>query len=149
MALSKSRALLMGASFLGALALGSGAAWAVKVGPVEDPVRVVKVAKGQPIVMALYTVLSGPDAGQGLDPYRGAQVAVDDLGGKLLDRPLRLIAEDDACSAEGGQTAATKIAANQQVVIALGSNCSSATIPAAPILWKAGIPDIATGAASP
>ncbi len=149
MALSKSRALLMGASFLSALALGSGAAWAVKVGPVEDPVRVVKIAKGQPVVVALYTVLSGPDAGQGLDPYRGAQVAVDDLGGKLLDRPLRLIAEDDACSAEGGQTAATKIAANQQVVIALGSNCSSATIPAAPILWKAGIPDIATGAASP
>ncbi|MGE0094866.1 MAG: branched-chain amino acid ABC transporter substrate-binding protein [Alphaproteobacteria bacterium] len=143
------RALLTSAVVAGTLALASGSAWAVKVGPVEDPVRVVKVPKGQPIVMALYTVLSGPDAGQGLDPYRGAQLAVDDLKGKLLDRPLRLTAEDDACSAEGGQTAATKIAANQQVVIALGSNCSSATIPAAPILWKAGIPDIATGAASP
>ena len=128
MASLKHRTLLAAATVAGALALGSSAAWAVKVGPVEDPVRVVKISKGQPIVMALYTVLSGPDAGQGLDPYRGAQLAVADLGGKLLDHPLRLTAEDDACSAEGGQTAATKIAASQQVVIALGSNCSSATI---------------------
>ncbi len=142
------RALLCGA-VLTVAGVISSSAWAAKVGPVEDPVRVVKIAKGQPLVMALYNVMSGPDSGSGLDPYRGAQLAVDDLGGKLLGHPIRLIAEDDACSAEGGQTAATKIAANQQVVIALGSNCSSASVPAAPILWKAGIPNIATGAASP
>jgi branched-chain amino acid transport system substrate-binding protein len=139
----------MGASLVGALALGTGTAWAVKVGPVEDPIRVVKVAKGAPIQIAFYTVLSGPDVGQGLDPYRGAQIAADDAGNKMLGHPVRFQAEDDACNAEGGQTAATKIAANSQIVVALGSNCSPATIPAAPILWKAGIPDIATGAASP
>ena len=50
-----------------------------------------------------------------------------------LDRyvKVKFQAEDDGCNAEGGQTAATKIAANQSVVIALGSNCSSASIPAA------------------
>ncbi len=149
MALSKSRALLLGASLAGALALGTGTAWAVKEGPVEDPVRVVKIAKGAPIVVGFYTVLSGPDVGQGLDPYRGAQIAAEDAGNKLLGHPVKFQAEDDGCNAEGGQTAATKLAANKQVVVALGSNCSPSSLPAAPILWKAGIPDIATGAASP
>ena len=143
------RALLTSAVVAGTLALASGNAWAVKVGPVEDPLRVVKIAKGQPILFGFFTVLSGPDAGQGLDPYRGAQIAAEDVGGKLLDHPIRFTAEDDGCNAEGGQTAGTKLAANQQVVVALGSNCSSATIPAAPILWKAGIPTISPGAASP
>ncbi len=149
MALSKYRALLMGAGLVGALALGTSAAWAVKDGPVEDPIRVVKVPKGAPIVVGFYTVLSGPDVGQGLDPYRGAQIAAEDAGNKLLGHPVKFQAEDDGCNAEGGQTAATKLAANKQVVVALGSNCSPASLPAAPILWKAGIPDIATGAASP
>ena len=149
MALSKSRALLMGASLAGALALGTSTAWAVKEGPVEDPIRVVKVPKGAPIVVGFYTVLSGPDVGQGLDPYRGAQIAAEDAGNKLLGHPVKFQAEDDQCNAEGGQTAATKLAANKQVVVALGSNCSPSSLPAAPILWKAGIPDIATGAASP
>ena len=119
-----------GAVFAGTLALASGSAWADNHLPVKDPLRVVKIAKGQPILVAFFTVLSGPDVGQGLDPYRGAQLAAEDIGGKLLGHPIRFTAEDDGCNAEGGQTAGTKIAANQQVVVALGSNCSSATIPA-------------------
>ncbi len=149
MAMSRSRALLIGASLLGAVAFGPSEAWAVKVGPVEDPVRVVKIPKGQPIIIGVFEVLSGPDVGQGLDPYRGMQVAAADMGGKLVGHTVKFMAEDDACNAEGGQTAATKIAANQQVVIAIGSSCSPATIPATPILWKAGIPVIAPLAASP
>lgn len=149
MDMSKCRALLAGVCLAGALMLGTTPAWAVKVGPVEDPIRVVKIPKGQPILFGFYTVLSGPDAGQGLDPYRGAQIAADDAHNKLLGHPVKILAEDDQCNAEGGQTAATKLAANGQVVVALGSNCSPSSIPAAPILWKAGIPDIATGAASP
>ena len=42
------------------------------------------------------------------------------------------------CNAEGGQTAATKLAANPQTVVVLGPACSSAATPAAPILWQAG-----------
>ena len=137
------------ASIVAAGALASSAALAVKVGPVEDPIRVVKIPKDQPIAIGVYEVLSGSDVALGLDQYRAIQVAVDDLGGKLLGHPIKLVVEDEGCSAEGGQTAATKIAANQQVVIALGGSCSSATRVAAPVLWKAGVPAIATSAGAP
>ena len=147
---SKWRTSLVAVSIAAASALGSGAAFAQqKVGPVEDAIRVVKIPKGQPIVIGTYHVLSGADTALGLDTQRGAVVAADDLGNKLLGHPIKFVHEDDGCNAEGGQTAATKIAANQQVVVALGSACSSATRPAAPILWKVGIPDIATAASSP
>jgi branched-chain amino acid transport system substrate-binding protein len=111
--------------------------------------KIVKIPKGQPIVIGTYHVVSGADTALGLDTQRGAVVAADDLGNKLVGHPIKFVHEDDGCNAEGGQTAATKIAANQQVVLALGGACSSATRPAAPILCKAGIPDIATAASSP
>ncbi|MFO0996590.1 MAG: branched-chain amino acid ABC transporter substrate-binding protein [Alphaproteobacteria bacterium] len=140
---------LAAASVIGAGMLASAPAFAVKVGPVEDPIRVVKIPKGQPIVIGTFHVLSGADTALGTDVLRGIKVAADDLGNKLVGHPIKLMEEDDGCNAEGGQTAATKIAANQQVVFAIGSACSSATRPAAPILWKAGIPDIASAASSP
>ena len=140
---------LAAASIFAAGALASASALAVKVGPVEDPIRVVKIPKGQPIVIGVYEVLSGADTALGLDQWRGIQVAADDVGGKILDHPIKFIAEDEQCNAEGGQTAATKIAANQQTVVALGGSCSSATTPAAPILWKAGIPNIGTSPSAP
>ncbi|MFO0997063.1 MAG: branched-chain amino acid ABC transporter substrate-binding protein [Alphaproteobacteria bacterium] len=149
MSLKSGTKWILGAAVASTVALASTAAFAVKVGPVEDPVRVTKIPKGAPIQIGTFLVLSGADVAQGLDGLRGIQVAVEDMGGKLMGHPIRLISEDDTCSAEGGQIAATKIAANQQVVAALGGSCSSATIPAAPILWKAGIPDITPGAASP
>ncbi len=149
MRLNLAKNWLVSAAIASAVALTSSAAFAVKVGPVEDPLRVTKIAKGQPILVGVYVVLSGSDVAQGLDEYRGVQVAVADFGGKLVGHPVRLIAEDDTCSAEGGQISATKIAANQQVVVAIGGACSSATIPGAPILWKAGVPSITPGAASP
>ncbi|MFO0996589.1 MAG: branched-chain amino acid ABC transporter substrate-binding protein [Alphaproteobacteria bacterium] len=140
---------LAAASVIGAGLLASAPAMAVKVGPVEDPVRVTKIPKGQPIVIGTFFVLSGADASLGTDVLRGIKVAVDDLGNKIVGHPVKLLEEDDGCNAEGGQTAATKIAANQQVVVALGSACSSASRPAAPILWKAGIPDISPASSSP
>ena len=51
-------------------------------------------------------------------------------GGKLLGHPIKLIVEDDGCNAEGGQTAATKLAANPGNVVVLGPACSSAARPA-------------------
>ena len=119
------------------------------IAEVDDPIRVVKVAEGQPIVIGVYTVMSGPDTALGLDQWRGVQVAADDVGGTILGHPIRFLVEDELCSAEGGQTAATKIAANQQTVVALGGSCSSASTPAVPILWKAGIPDVGISPSSP
>ncbi|MGH6953916.1 MAG: branched-chain amino acid ABC transporter substrate-binding protein, partial [Alphaproteobacteria bacterium] len=57
--------------------------------------------------------------------------------------------EDGQCSAEGGQTAATKLSANQQVVVVVGPSCSSEAVPGAPILWKQGISSIGVSSSSP
>lgn len=125
------------------------AASAATVGPVTDPLGVIRIAKGAPIQIGAYWVLSGADTALGLDEKRGVEIAFKDLGGKVLGHPLKLNAEDDGCNAEGGQTAATKLAANPQTVIVLGPACSSAATPGAPILWQQGIVNICTACTAP
>jgi len=122
---------------------------AVTSGPVTDAIGVVKINKGQPIVIAWWQVVSGPNASLGVDGRRGIEIAIDDKGGKLLGHPIRLIGEDSGCNAEGGQTAATKLAANRQIVAAIGSTCSSEAQPGAPILWKAGIVTVSNANTAP
>lgn len=140
---------LAAASVLGAGALASAPAWAVKVGPVDDPLGVVKIAKGQPIVVGGYWVLSGADTALGLDSKRAAEVYFQQIKNQMAGHPIKFTVEDDLCNAEGGQTAGTKLAANQQLVAALGSACSSASTAAAPILWKQGIVNICTACTAP
>ncbi len=118
-------------------------------GPVTDDIGVLAIPKGAPIQFGAYWVMSGADSALGIDEKRGVEIAFKDHGGKLLGHPIKLNVEDDLCSAEGGQTAATKLAANPNTAIVLGSACSSAATPAAPILWKAGITDIGTADTAP
>ncbi|MDQ7840679.1 MAG: branched-chain amino acid ABC transporter substrate-binding protein [bacterium] len=125
------------------------AAPAATVGPVTDPVGVVKIAKGAALTIAYWMVVAGPDASLGIDTRRGAEIAIADKGGKLLGHPIKLIGEDTGCNAEGGQTAATKLAANKAIVAAIGSNCSSEAVPGAPILWKAGIVTVSPSNTAP
>ena len=49
------------------------------LGPVTDPLGVVKIPKGAPIHIGGYWTLSGPDVDIGLDQKRGAEIAMDDL----------------------------------------------------------------------
>ncbi len=142
-------ASLFGAAALAATALTTAPAYAVKMGPVDDPIGVVKIAKGAPINIGGMWVLSGADTALGLDQKRAVEVYIDEIGGKVAGHPIRFIAEDGGCSAEGGQTAATKLAANQNLVLVLGPSCSSEATPAAPILWKQGIPMIGTSSSAP
>lgn len=122
---------------------------AATMGPVTDPVGVVKIAKGQPLTIAYWLVVAGPDASLGIDSRRGIEIAIADKGGRLLGHPIRLIGEDSGCNAEGGVTAATKLAANKAIVAAIGSNCSSEAVPGAPILWKAGIVTVSPSNTAP
>ena len=106
---------LSGPMILAAAALLSIAytASAATVGPVTDDLGVIRIPKGAPILIGAYWVLSGADTALGLDEKRGVEIAIKDVGGKLLGHPLKLNAEDDQCNAEGGQTAATKLASNR------------------------------------
>ena len=119
------------------------------LGPVTDDIGVIRIPKGAPIQIGGYWVLSGADTALGLDSKRGAELAIKDVGGKLLDHPIKFNVEEDQCNAEGGQTATTKLAANPQTVIVLGPACSSAATPGAPILWQAGISDICNACSAP
>jgi len=121
---------------------------AAQSGPVSDPLGVVKVAKGAPITIASWLVIAGSDASLGVDSQRGIELAIADRK-QVFGHPIKLIAEDDGCGPEGGVTAATKIAANKDIVAAIGSSCSSAAKPGAPILWKAGVVTVSPSATDP
>ena len=129
---------LLVASLVAASVL-AGAAHAETAGPVTDPIGVVTIPKGQPILIGALLVLSGPDSSLGIDASRGAQIAMADEGNTLLGHPIRYQPEDGGCSVEGGQTAATRLAANAQIVAVVGSSCSSEARGGAPILWNAGM----------
>src|SRR5580698_5704449 len=132
-----------------ALAAAPAARAAETKGPVTDDIGVIVIPKDAPIQLGAYWVMSGADSALGIDEKRGVEIAIKDQGGTLAGHPVKLSVEDDGCNAEGGQTAATKLAANPNTAIVLGPACSSAATAGAPILWKAGISDIATATTAP
>jgi branched-chain amino acid transport system substrate-binding protein len=118
-------------------------------GPVTDDLGVIEIPEGAPIVIGGYWVISGPDTALGLDSQRGVEVAFDDIDNQIAGHPIQLVVEDDACNAEGGQTAATKLATLPNIVVVLGPACSSAATTAAPILWQAGLTNVGTATTAP
>jgi branched-chain amino acid transport system substrate-binding protein len=95
----------------------------------------VEVGPDAPINIGLAQVISGADASLGQDQVTGAQLAVDNLDGSLdatdgtlLDHPVELTVEDEGCTAEGGQAAATALAADTSIVAVIGTSCSSAAL---------------------
>jgi branched-chain amino acid transport system substrate-binding protein len=146
----QSRSLFVAAALVaGVFAFGGAAAIAETKGPVTDDLGVVAIPKDAPIVIGGYWVISGPDTGLGVDSQRGAEIAFDDIGNKIIGHPIQFVVEDDACNAEGGQTAGTKLSTLPNIVAVLGPACSSAATAAAPILWKQGIVDIGTATTAP
>jgi branched-chain amino acid transport system substrate-binding protein len=117
--------------------------------PPKDPLGVVTIKKGQPIHIAYWMVVAGPDASLGEDTKRGVEIAIQDKGGKIMGFPIKLTGQDTGCGPEGGQAAATKIASDPTVVAAVGSNCSSAARPGVPILWKAGVSTVSPSNTAP
>ena len=116
---------------------------------VEDPMGVVKIKPGEPLHIACWFVVAGPDASLGTDTKRGVEIAIEDKGVKVLGFPIKLTIQDTGCNAEGGQAAATKLASDPTIIAAIGSSCSSEARPGAPILWKAGIATVSPSATSP
>jgi branched-chain amino acid transport system substrate-binding protein len=106
-----------------------------------DEFGCVDVAKDAPVHIAYSFVLSGADESLGTDTKRGAEMAVE-AKGTVLGHQIELTGEDSLCSAEGGQTAATKLAADSTLLAIIGTNCSSAARAAIPIVCGAHIPMI-------
>nr|MBP6788961.1 ABC transporter substrate-binding protein [Promineifilum sp.] len=113
-----------------------------------DPIGCITVAPGDPIVIASALVISGPNIELGTDSQRGIEIAIS-MRPEVLGHPVELQAEDDGCSAEGGQAAGTKIVANPQVVGIIGTSCSGAGVPLAAIMSDAGYAMISPSNTSP
>ena len=99
----------------------------------EDAIGCVEIAPGDPIRIASSLVITGPNAQLGTDSQRGVEIAIQDRG-EIEGHPIELQAEDDGCSAEGGQTSAQKIVADPTIVGVIGTSCSGAGVPAASII---------------
>ena len=137
-------------AFLGVLAV-AGAACGGDDGGSEfspGPKGAVTVAPGEPIKIASMQSISGETASLGTDQVTGIEIAIDDKG-EVLGHSVTLQSEDDGCAAEQGTTAATKIAADPQIVGVVGTSCSGAAVPAAQILTDAGIVLISGSNTSP
>jgi branched-chain amino acid transport system substrate-binding protein len=114
-----------------------------------DSIGCVEVKSGDPIHIAYAMVIAGPDATLGIDSRNGAEIAIDERGGKLLGHDIQFDGEDDGCSAEGGQAAGTKLAADPTIVAILGTSCSSAVRVAMPLWSDAGFTVISASNTAP
>lgn len=136
---------LAGVAVLGALALvaaacsnksntgGSPSAGAVDCNTVQF--GCVTYGSGEPIQLGTLLAISGSVAFLGLDSQHGVSLAIDNLDGnfdgkpgQLLGHDVKMVNEDDGCSAEGGQAGATKLAANPKIVAVIGTSCSSSAL---------------------
>jgi len=113
-----------------------------------DTLGCVDIASGEPIHIAYAMVISGPDSTLGIDSRTGAEVAIA-LKGQVLGHDVQLTGEDDGCSAEGGQAAGTKLAADPSIIAVIGTSCSSAARVAVPLLSQAGFVIISASNTAP
>jgi branched-chain amino acid transport system substrate-binding protein len=117
------------------------AACGPKTPPFEctDEIGCVDIPPGDPIRIGYALVIAGPNESLGVDSRNGIEIAIDDREGEFLGHPIELVGEDAMCSAEGGQTALTKLAADTSLIGVIGTNCSSAGEPASRIASDAGM----------
>ncbi len=105
----------------------------------DDAIGCVEIGPDDPIHIAYMLTISGATASLGEDSRGGIEIAIEDRGGELLGHEIRLTGEDSGCSAEGGQAAAQKVAADTSIVGIVGTNCSSSAEAAMTTLSGAGL----------
>ena len=120
----------------GALALGGAL-------PALGPGR----ARGQsasPIKIGILLPKSGPYAVQGENGHHGAEIAVDDFGGKVLGEPIDLIWEDES-SPQASQQRMRKLIEENKVVAVQGGISSGDVLAVMPIAAREKVLFMASG----
>lgn len=95
------------------------------------------------ILVGMYGSLTGDGASFGQSSVEGARLAVDEVnnaGGLLGGRKIRLLVEDDQSRPEEASNAVTKLITQDKVVAVLGEVASRRTLAAAPVAQKYQIP---------
>ena len=124
---------------LALLALVIGVSIPVMAQDCMDEIGCVELDSDEPITIASMLTISGATAFLGEDSEGAIELAIAARDGELLGHEIEWISEDSLCSAEGGQTAAQRVAANDSVLGVIGTNCSSAAAAALPIISEAGL----------
>ena len=114
-----------------------------------DTIGCVTIKPGEPIHIAYGLVVAGPNETLGIDFRNGVEIAIDDAGGKILDHDIKFDGQDTGCSAETGQAAATKLAADPTIVAVIGTSCSSEARVGEPLLSQAGFVTISPSNTAP
>jgi branched-chain amino acid transport system substrate-binding protein len=131
------KTILFGLLLVGGLVLAA-------CGPAEEPfectdaIGCVTIAPDEPIHIAYMLATSGAVEFLGADSLGGIEIAIAERG-QIEGHDIKLSGEDSLCSAEGGQTAAQKVASDPTILAAIGTNCSSAGTAAGPVISEAGL----------
>ncbi len=113
-----------------------------------DALGCVTYGPDDPIRIASSLVISGPNVDLGTDSQHGVELAIE-FYGQVLGHDVELQAEDDLCSAEGGQTSAQKIVSDPSIIAVVGTSCSGAGVPASKIVSDAGFSMISPSNTAP
>src|SRR5918995_4647283 len=81
----------------------------------EDEFGCVEIAEGDPITIGSLLVISGENASLGQDSQNGVVIAANMRDNEVAGHPIEFDHQDDLCAAEGGQSGAQALAANEQV----------------------------------
>src|ERR671914_510118 len=93
----------------------------------------VEVGADEPITLASLLTITTANKSLGQDSNAGIEIALQERG-QVLGHDVELVKEDEGCAAEGGQTGATKLVANEKIAAVIGTTCSSSGVPASQIL---------------
>ncbi|MDE2818908.1 MAG: branched-chain amino acid ABC transporter substrate-binding protein [Chloroflexota bacterium] len=114
-----------------------------------DELGCVEVGPDEPIVIGAMLSVSGATSFYGEDSRGGVELAILGRDNMLLGRDIEFVVEDSLCSAEGGQAAAQRMAADETIVGIIGTTCSGAAQGALPIISEAGMLMISPSNTSP
>lgn len=115
----------------------------------DDEIGCATIAPDEPVHIAYMLTISGGTEFLGADSRGGIEIAIDDFGGEILGHSIRLTGEDSSCSAEGGVTAGTRVAADDTIVGVVGTNCSGSATAALPLISDAGLTMISPSNTAP
>jgi len=104
------------------------------------------------IPIGVYGALTGGEAAFGQATVQGVKLAAEEInnaGGILGGRKIRLLIEDDQGKAEEAASAVTKLITHDNVIGVIGENSSNQSLAAAPIAQANAIPMISPSSTNP
>lgn len=114
-----------------------------------DDLGCLDIAPDDPIHIGWMLPITGGASIYGESAIGTMEIAIEERGGQLLGHDILLSGEETGCGAEGGATAAQRIAADPTIAGVIGTTCSSAMTAAMSTISGAGLTIISPSNTSP